>query len=98
MYASRVKNIHIVYRSGRQNLNADTLSRNPQGAVPEVPQVEEVQVVTINSGEENSSSAEQYSDVMSHCVSCPQCAIVNAAGRASTSTNTGVMAIQDNWG
>ena len=50
--ASGVKNILIVYRSGRENLNADALSRNPQGAAPEAPQMKEVQVATINSEEE----------------------------------------------
>ena len=52
VYGSGVKSIHIVYRSGLENLNADNLSRNPQGTAPKVPQVEEVQVATINSGEE----------------------------------------------
>ena len=52
MYASGVKNIQIVYRSGREKLNADALSRNPRGVAPEALQVEEVQVTTINSGEE----------------------------------------------
>ena len=38
VYASGVKNIQIVYRSGLEILNADALSRNPQGAAPEAPQ------------------------------------------------------------
>ena len=41
-----------MYQSGRENLNADDLSHNPRGAAPEALQVEEVQVATINSGEE----------------------------------------------
>ena len=40
-----------LYRSGRENLNADALSRNPRGAAPEALQVEEAQVATINSEE-----------------------------------------------
>ena len=51
VYASGVKNIQIVYWSGQENLNADALSCNTRGAAPEAPQVEEVQVATINSGE-----------------------------------------------
>jgi len=51
VYGSGVKNIQTVYRSGRENLNADALSHNPQDVAPQTPQVEEVQVATINSGE-----------------------------------------------
>ena len=42
------------------------------------------------------------SDVMSHCVTCPKCAVVNAAGRVNRHLlhpiNTSVTAILDNWG
>ena len=41
-----------MYRCGRDNQNADALSRNPQGTAPREPQVDEVQVATINTGEE----------------------------------------------
>jgi len=39
-----------------------------------------------------------YSDVMSHCMSCPQCAIVNAAGRVNKPPpNTSLTTISDYW-
>ena len=41
VYANGVKNIQIVHRSGRENLNADTLSRNTRGVAPEALQVED---------------------------------------------------------
>jgi len=51
VYGSGVKSMQIVYRSGRENLNADALSRNPQGEAPCPPQEEEVQVATLSSSE-----------------------------------------------
>ena len=56
VYGSGVKNIQIVYRSGRENSNADTLSCSPQAAAPVVPPVEEVQIATVHV---NSGTAEQ---------------------------------------
>ena len=35
VYGSGVKNIQIVYRSGRENSNADALSHNPQAPAPQ---------------------------------------------------------------
>ena len=52
VYGSGIKSIQIMYRCGQDNQNADALSRNPQGTAPREPQVEEVQVATINTGEE----------------------------------------------
>ena len=52
VYGSGIKSIQIVYRCGRDNQNADALSHNPQETAPREPQVEEVQVATINTGEE----------------------------------------------
>ena len=52
VYGSGVKNIQILYRAGKGNLNADALSRNPQGAAPCEEKVDEVQVATITSGQE----------------------------------------------
>jgi len=51
IYGSGVKSMEIVYRSGRENLNADALSCNPQGEAPCPPQEEEVQVATVSSSE-----------------------------------------------
>ena len=42
IYASGVRSIDRIYKSGKSNTNADALSRNPVG--PAIQQVEEVQV------------------------------------------------------
>ena len=36
VYCSGVRNIQILYRPGKENMNADALSRNPQDKAPDV--------------------------------------------------------------
>jgi len=47
VYGCGVRNIQIVYRPGKENPNADALSRNPQGRPVETLQDGEVQVATL---------------------------------------------------
>ena len=49
VYGSGVRSIQIVYKPGKENLNADALSRNPQG-IPARDQ-EEIQVVQIKTSD-----------------------------------------------
>ena len=50
VYGSGVQNIQIVYKPGKENLNADALSGNPQGT-PVRDQQEEIQVVQIKTSD-----------------------------------------------
>ena len=47
VYGQGVKNIKIVYRSGKSNVNADALSRGPQAAAPQEESEPEVQVPVV---------------------------------------------------
>ena len=49
VFGCGTKSLHIVYRAGRENANADALSRNPCGPAPEDPSVEEVSVGNVHS-------------------------------------------------
>ena len=50
VYGAGVKNVIIVYRSGRTNLPADALSRSPQGGAPDRgPGQDEIQVSSVTS-------------------------------------------------
>ena len=50
VYGEGVKNVKIVYRSGKTNLPADALSRSPQGAAPDRgPGQDEIQVSSVTS-------------------------------------------------
>ena len=60
-----MKSIQIVYRSGRENLNADALLCNPQGEAPCSPPVEEVQVAIVNSG---GSEIQQLNSNVPQCI------------------------------
>ena len=52
VFGCGTKSVQILYRAGRENVNADALSRNPSGLVPEEPTVEEVTVANICSRQE----------------------------------------------
>ena len=43
--------ISIVYRAGKENANADALSRNPVGPTPRNAELEGVQVASVQTGE-----------------------------------------------
>ena len=47
VYGSGVRNIQIFYRSGKENVNADILSRYPPDRAPNVFQSDEVQIAAI---------------------------------------------------
>lgn len=47
VHGSRVRNIQIFYCSGKENVNADILSRNPTDRAPDVFQSDEVQIAVI---------------------------------------------------
>ena len=49
IFASGLKSIKIVYKAGKENGNADALSRCPRGVSPEESTVTEVQVAAVNS-------------------------------------------------
>ena len=51
VFGSGVRNLEIVYRAGRENGNADTLSRCPHGDQPSEASLTDVQVAAINSME-----------------------------------------------
>ena len=54
VFGSGVKDIRIVYRAGRENVVADTLSRSPEGEVPLLTGAEsEAQVAVVSSTEES---------------------------------------------
>ena len=47
VFGSGIKTINIVYRAGKENANADALSRNPTGPTPPVAEFEQVQVASV---------------------------------------------------
>jgi len=47
VYASGVQSVQIMYRPGKENSNADALSRNSQGEPPSSPPDDDVQVATV---------------------------------------------------
>ena len=50
VYGSGVKNVQIIYRAGKENLNADTLSRQPYSPAPKEGVAEgEIQVCAVSS-------------------------------------------------
>ena len=61
VYGSGVQSIQIVYKPGKENLNADALSRNPQGT-PARDQ-EEIQVVQIKASDITDGSYHTFSGV-----------------------------------
>ena len=60
VYGRGVKKVHIVYRAGKENLNADALSRCPQLPAPAVGLAQdEVQISALNSTEGDPDVASQ---------------------------------------
>ena len=47
VFGSGVRQLEIVCRAGRENTNADALSRCPRGDIPAEPMVTEVQVAAV---------------------------------------------------
>ena len=60
VYESGIRNIHIIHKSGRSNTNADALSHQPTGPLPETVD-EEIQVAAVSS--ENLFSVEPGSEL-----------------------------------
>ena len=48
VYGSGVRNIQIFYRPGKENMNADILSRTPADKAPDIFQSDEVQIAAIH--------------------------------------------------
>lgn len=47
IFAGGLKSIKIIYKAGKENGNADALSRCPEGLSPEEPTVTDVQVAAV---------------------------------------------------
>lgn len=73
VYGKGVKEVKIVYRSGKTNLNADALSRTPLGPAPvEGPGQNEVQVSVVSADAESLLQADPESTLSANLESFPQ--------------------------